>query len=386
MDKGTYLTWVEISKAALTHNVKAIQSLILPNVVFCACVKANAWGHGLVECSRIFLEAGAQWLSVNALYEAIELRKAGITAPIYIMGYIRIADMDLAVSTDARIVIYNKESVNALQKASQAVGKKTHVHIKVETGLNRQGVLMSDLEDFAKHIASQPNLVIEGVATHFADVEDEGVRVPFEKQAALLKDAKKIVESTCGHPIMAHCSNSASTFIAPHVQFDMVRVGIACYGMWPSARIQDIYKKEKPTFELQPAFTWKTIVAQVKDAPPGAYVGYGSSVELVRPTKIAVLPIGYYDGYMRAFSNKSRVLIGGKFAPILGRVAMNMIMVDVTDISQVSLEDEVVLLGRQGDNEITAEEMSHYADTINYEIPTRVSAGVNTNIPRIVIE
>ncbi len=386
METGNYLTWAEISKSALMHNVKEVKKLVLPGVIFCACVKANAWGHGLVQSAQIFLEAGADWLSVNALYEALALRAAGITAPIYIMGYVPLRDMETAVQTESRIVIYNIESVDALQIASQAAGKKTKVHIKIETGLNRQGVLLSELETFTKHVAVQPNLVIEGVATHFADVEDEGVRVPFERQASLLKDAKSTVERICGYNVMAHCSNSASTFIAPHVQFDMVRVGIACYGMWPSSRIQDIFKKEKPAFSLIPAFTWKTMIAQVKKAPKGSYVGYGSSVELSREAIIAVLPVGYYDGYMRAFSNKSRVLIGGKFAPILGRVAMNMIMVDITDIPNVKLEDEVVLLGKQGENEITAEEMSRYADTINYEIPTRVSAGVNTNIPRVVVE
>lgn len=385
MDYRKHLSWVEISESALLHNVQSVKSLILPGVLFCACVKANAWGHGLVECAQIFQKAKVDWLSVNALYEAQILRDAGVTIPIYIMGYIPLADMDEAVKTNSRIVIYNTESVEALQTASQKANVKTPVHIKIETGLNRQGVLLGDLKSFTEHLVKQPNLIIEGIATHFADVEDEGVRVPFEKQAALLGDAKKIVEQICGHTVMAHCSNSASTFIAPQVQFDMVRVGIACYGMWPSPRIHDIITRERPTFSLMPAYTWKTIVAQVKKVPVGAYVGYGSSVQMTRETTIAVLPIGYYDGYMRAFSNKTRVLIRGQFAPILGRVAMNMIMVDVTDIPNVKLEDEVVLLGSQLQNQITAEELSNYADTINYEIPTRVSAGVNTNIPRIVV-
>jgi len=366
-------TWIEISREALSHNVKQFRDLVGPNVILSCCVKANAYGHGLVESAKVMLEAGADWLDVNALYEAEILRAAGIDTPIYVMGYVSLEELEKASDLDVRLVVYNRETIEKLE----AIGKPVKVHLKLETGNNRQGVREEDLPVFLDLFENTKLVQLEGVSTHFANIEDTLDHSFAMEQLARFKEMAAQFDVK-----IKHCANSAATMLFPKTYFNMVRVGIASYGLWPSNETRVAVEREVDfRIELKPVLTWKTMIAQVKDVPAGEYISYGCTAKMSRDSKIAVLPVGYYDGYDRGLSNQSYVLIDGQRAPLRGRVCMNMVMVDVTDIPGVKVEDEVVLLGSQGDENLSAEQMGSFIGTINYEISTRI----NERIPRIVV-
>jgi len=379
MENSAGTTWVEVNKEALAHNIKQFKKLVGPDVLLCPCVKSNAYGHGLVETSKVFLEAGADWLGVNAIYEARALRSASIESPIYVLGYVPLADLEEAVDLDLRLVVYNRETIDILGRAAALKHKKIRVHLKAETGNNRQGLLLDEIVPFAKYIQKFPDIEIEGLATHFANIEDTTdhsyAKVQIEK---FLKFDEEL--RAAGIQVnIKHCANSAATILFSETHFDMVRVGVSAYGMWPSTETYVSYSQNPVAkdFKLIPAFTWKSHIAQIKNVPEGEYIGYGCTYKTTRASKIAIIPIGYYDGYDRGISNKGHVLIKGKRAPLRGRVCMNIIMADVTDIANVSVEDEVVLIGKDGEETISVEKFAEWADTINYEVPTRVNERIS---------
>ncbi len=375
------LVWVEISKDALKANIKTFRNLVGESTILAPCVKANAYGHGLIETSKIFLESGSDWLCVNSLYEARTLREAGITAPIYVLGYIALSDLEEVLNLDLRIVVYNKETVYRLGEIADRSGKKAKIHIKIETGNNRQGVIKDEIVDFVQYILSFKNLEIEGLSTHFANIEDTKDHSYAENQLKKFNEIAAMVENLGIKIPLKHSANSAATLLFPETHFEMVRPGIATYGMWPSDETFLSFSSErKMKISLAPAISWKTKIAQIKVIPNGEFIGYGCTYKTTRETKIAILPVGYYDGYDRGISN-SHVLIHGKRAALRGRVCMNIIMVDVTDIPEARLEEEVVLLGNDGDEVISAEQFAKWASTINYEITTRI----NDRIPRIYV-
>ncbi len=278
---------------------------------------------------------------------------------------------------DCRLVVYNRETIDKLGE----IGKQVKVHLKLETGNNRQGVLARNLLEFAKHIKTFGNIELEGLATHFANIEDTTDHSYAEKQLARFSDAIKSLETIDIEIPIKHCANSAATILFKKTHFQMVRTGISNYGLWPSNETYVSYLKEVGDgFELKPAFTWKAKIAQIKEIPAGELIGYGCTYKTTHETRLAIIPIGYYDGYDRGVSG-AHVLIHGKRAPLRGRVCMNIIMVDVSDIPEAKLEDEVVLIGRDGEEEVSAEMFAGWAGTINYEIPTRV----NERIPRKVV-
>ncbi|PIQ77619.1 alanine racemase [Candidatus Peregrinibacteria bacterium CG11_big_fil_rev_8_21_14_0_20_46_8] len=374
------LTWVEVSRAALKKNIQIFRKSVGKNVIIAPSVKANAYGHGLIETTKTILQAGADWVCVNALFEAGALRNAGVRAPIYIKGYVPHKDLPEAVDRDTDLVVYNKESIQALGRYTNKAKKNARVHIKIETGNNRQGVLLDTLKDFVQTIQKYPYIEITGAATHFADIEDS----PDQKYANYqLENFQKGIEilKACGvEPPYLHCANSAATLLYPNTHFTMVRPGIATYGLWPSELIARRVQK-KFGIQLTPALSWKTRIAQIKDIPAGSYVGYGCTYKTKRRTRLAILPVGYYDGYDRGLSNKSWAIIRDKKAPVRGRVCMNITMVDVSNIPEARLEDEVILLGRDGKAGMSIDEMAALADTINYEIPTRI----RESIPRVIV-
>lgn len=384
-DNNNELVWVEVSREALKNNIKQFRKTIGSDVIMCPCVKGNAYGHGIVECGKIFLENGADWLGVNAIYEARALREAGVKAPIYILGYVPLESLGEAVELECRLVVYNRETVKKLGEligaGGEKEGKKVRIHLKIETGNNRQGVLMDELVDFAKYADSFDGIEVEGAATHFANIEDttdhsfaEGQLTRFKEAVAGLKEAGINIS-------IRHCANSAASILFPKTYFEMVRPGVSCYGMWPSNETYLSYVKEiGGDFKLMPAATWKTKIAQIKTIPSGEYISYGCTYRTTHETRIAVLPVGYYDGYDRGLSG-GYVLVHGKRAPIRGRVCMNIILVDLTDIPEARLEDEVVLLGRDGDEEISAELFATWMGTINYEVTTMI----NERIPRVFV-
>lgn len=371
------LTWVEISDGALRNNIRQFRKIVGENVLLCPCVKANAYGHGLVLCGKSFLEAGANWLAVNSLYEARELREAEIASPIYILGYVALEDLERAGDLECRMVAYNREMIEKLGK----IGKAVKIHIKIETGNNRQGVLLKDLVNFVEYVRSFENIEIEGLTSHFANIEDTTDHSYAELQLARFNEAVKKLENIGVNVPIKHCANSAAAVLFPKTHFQMVRIGIASYGMWPSNETHLAYLKEVGDgFNLQPALTWKARIAQIKTVASGEYIGYGCTYKTGHETRLAIIPVGYYDGYDRGVKD-GYVLIQGKRAPIRGRICMNIIMAEVTDIPEARLEDEVVIIGKSGDEEISAEQFAGWAGTINYEVTTRI----NERISRILV-
>ncbi len=380
--KQFWLQWVEIDRSALKHNIQQFRFLIGDSRKMTVVVKSNAYGHGLLEISRLASEFGADWLGVNSLEEACAIRGSGIDLPIILLGYVPLADLKEAVANDLRLTVYNTETIEELAKITSTLKKNIYLHIKTETGVHRQGIMGKDLLPFVEIIRKCPYLKIEGLSMHFANIEDTTDHSYAQSQLEKFREYVDLLGQSDIKIPVKHVACSAATILFPETFFDMVRVGIGIYGLWPSKEtylscIQD----EREPVNIKPVLTWKTRMVQIKDVPEGAFVGYGCTYKTTRPTKLAILPVGYYDGYDRLLSNTSYVLIAGKRAPLRGRVAMNFITVDVTDIVDVQLEEEVVLLGQQGEEKISAEYLASLCGTINYEIVTRI----NPIIPRLVV-
>jgi len=385
MNSDNPLIWLEISKSALQKNLQVFRELLDEKTALAPVVKSNAYGHGLIECGKIFREAGADYLVVNSIFEARKLRAAGDFGAIYIAGYTSLEGLREAVALDCEIVIYNRETLEKLETFKLKTPAK--VHLKTETGTHRQGVPRSAVLDFAEAIRRSENAELAGVAMHFANIEDARDHSFAEKQLAEFNSIRAELLAAGFQNLKFHAANSAATLLFPETHFDLARVGIAAYGMWPSeetffslAAEKGVNHRDISGDMLTPALTWKTKIAQIKTIPEGSFVGYGCSFEASREMKIAILPVGYYDGYSRNYAAKAEVLIHGKRAKVVGRICMNILMADVSMIPEVKLEDEVVLLGKFGNEKITAEEIAEWGGTINYEVTTRI----RENILRII--
>jgi len=378
----TALSWVEISRAALRHNIGLFRDLVGPRRKLMAVVKANAYGHGLGEVARLSLEDGADWLGVNSLEEGLRLRSLGLEAPVLVLGYVPLEGLEEAVAADLRLVVYNAETVDRLAAAVKRVGKEARLHVKLETGTHRQGVAERQLLPFVRRIQGRPGLILEGLTSHFANIEDT---TNFEYPRRQLDIYKSAVEGLASRRIsvpVKHMSCTAAAMLFPETYFNLVRVGIGLYGLWPSKEtfLSCRLRKRRPP-SLHPVLSWKARIAQVKAVPKGAFIGYGSTYRTTRPTALAIIPVGYYDGYSRGLSNASHVLIRGRRAGVVGRIAMDFLTADVTDIPGARLEDEVVLLGRSGREQIAAPTLAALAGTIAYEIVARI----NPELPRIIV-
>ena len=267
-----------------------------------------------------------------------------------------------------------------LSECAVTIGGSAKVHLKIETGTNRQGIPLQHLAAFVSEVSKLPGMDIEGIYTHFANIEDTLDPSFAESQVRRFREAIAILERSGIRPKQIHASASAGALLYAEMDFSMVRIGIGVYGIWPSRETQLAARERGRLLSLAPVLTWKTRIAQVKEANAGDYVGYGLTYRVSRPMRLAVLPIGYYDGYDRKLSNSGRALIHGQPASIVGRVAMNMTMLDVTDV-RADVDDEVVLIGRQGDAEIRAEELAEKIGTISYEVVARI----NPLIPRVIV-
>jgi alanine racemase len=380
--KQFWLQWIEIDRSALKNNIQQFRFLIGDSRKMTVVVKSNAYGHGLLAISRLASEFGADWLGVNSLEEARAIRGSGIDLPIILLGYVPLTDLEEAVENDLRQTVYNMETIEELAKITSTLKKSAYLHIKTETGVYRQGIKGEDLLPFVKRIREYPYLRIEGLSMHFANIEDTTDHSYAQRQLEKFMEYVDLLGQNDINIPVKHVACSAAAILFPETFFDMVRVGIGIYGLWPSKETYlSCIQEEREPVNIKPVLTWKTRVVQIKDVPDGAFIGYGCTYKTTRPTKLAVLPVGYYDGYDRHLSNASYVLIAGKRAPLRGRVAMNFITVDVTDIPDVCLEDEVVLLGPQDSERISAEQLASLCGTINYEIVTRI----NPEIPRLVV-
>lgn len=353
------VTWAEVDLDALAANVRALKAWVGPRVELIAVVKANAYGHGAIPVARAALAAGASRLAVHRLEEGIALREAGIQAPILLLGYVPLAAAEAVVRYRLTPTVITKAFVEAVAAHTPTPHP---IHIKVDTGMGRYGLLPHEVVDFVRGIASIPRIVMEGIYTHFATA-DEADTAYVERQFRTFRDVLAALAQAGYTFPLRHACNSAATLRFREAHLDAVRPGIALYGMAPSA--------EWPSpIPLQPVLTLKSRVARVRTLPPGSSIGYGRTFVTPRESRVALVPVGYGDGYHRLISNRGWVLIRGRRAPIRGRVSMDQIVVDVSDHPEVSLEDEVVLVGRQGAERITAEQVAEWAQTINYEVTT----------------
>ncbi|MFC2169830.1 alanine racemase [Acidobacteriota bacterium] len=375
------LQWIEIDSSALEHNIRQFRNLIGSTKKMAVMVKANAYGHGILEISRLASAYGADWLGVNSLEEGLLLRENGINLPIILLNYVPFSELKKAIENNLRLTVYNQETINKLGQITTRIQNKANLHIKLETGTHRQGIKEDNLLPFIENIKKYPFLIVEGISTHFANIEDTTDHSYAQAQLEKFNFCLNLLKEKNIKIPIKHAACSAATILFPETYFNMVRVGIGIYGLWPSKETYlSCLQNQRAPVNLKPVLTWKTKIVQVKQVPEGAFIGYGCTYKTTRLTKLAVLPVGYYDGYDRQLSNSSYTLVKGKRAPLRGRVAMNFITVDITDIPGVKLEDEVVLLGQQNEEIITAEYLANLCGTINYEIVART----NPLVPRLV--
>ncbi len=377
------LTWCEVSREALRDNLAEFRRLVGPRCRLAPVVKANAYGHGLELAARVFAEAGADALCVHDLWEAGRVRAAGLSLPVVVLGLLPPEQAREAVELGGlELTVCNEAVVEALEQAAEASHRPVEVFLKFEAGTNRQGLRLPQTLALARRVASSRWVRLLGLSMHFADIEDTTDHAFARGQMARFLEAVEALRREGLDLPVRSAANSAATILWPEAHLDMVRVGIGAYGMWPSSEtFVAAALTHRDRVSLRPALTWKTRVAQVKDVPPGEFIGYGRTYRTTHPTRIAVLPVGYYDGYDRGVSNIAYVLVRGQRAPVRGRVCMNLVMVDVTDIPGVAPGDEVVLLGADGEEAITAECFAQWAGTINYEVTTRIAESV----PRILV-
>ncbi|MDD5043331.1 MAG: alanine racemase [Patescibacteria group bacterium] len=371
-------TWVEVDGLTLKNNIKELSRILTPATQMMAVVKANAYGHGLTEVSKICVQSGVQWLGVDSIEEGIILRKEGIKSFILILGYTVLECLSEIFENDLDLVVYNKETVEELGRLSEICDKTANLHIKLETGTNRQGVGLENLLDFVNLIKKYPKLNIRGIYTHFANIEDTTNHSYAEEQLKKFKQAINFLEDLNIIIPLKHTACSAAAILFPDTHFNLARFGVSLYGFWPSRETIVSAQENGRDIKLKPCLCWKTRIAQIKALKSGTPVGYGLTEKILRDGKVAVLPVGYSDGLDRGLSSVGNVLVRGERCKILGRICMNMCVVDITHVTGAEVEDEVVLLGSQGREVITAEEVAGKLNTIHYEILSRI----NPMIPR----
>ncbi len=361
-------TWVEVDLAAIGNNVSRLKEMARPAALM-AVLKADAYGHGAVRVARTALLHGADYLATACLSEAIELRQRGINAPILILGYTPPWQAPDIVRYDLTATVFSLEPARQLGRAARALGRRpARVHIKVDTGMGRLGLLPREVPEFIDRLRREPHVEVEGIYTHFA-CADAADRSATNQQIARFDDVLRAVTGDGWHPRFVHASNSAGILQYPNARYSLVRAGIALYGLDPS----DVVRCPS---DFRPSLTLKTLVAQVKELPAGSPISYGGTYVTTRPSRIAVLPIGYGDGFRRSPRNWGTVLIRGRRAPIVGVVCMDMCMIDVTDVEGVRSGDEVVLIGRQGQDELAVADVARQLGTIPYEVITQILARV----------
>ena len=365
-------TWVKIDLSAIEANIDAVAAKA--NVPVMAVIKADAYGHGAVPIARL-LEKKCAFFGVSSMLEAMELRSAGIRLPILILGATPDDAYPLAVREDIRPAIFTWESACALSRAAAAQGKTARLHFAVDTGMSRIGLQVTEeAADLCARIAALPGLVCEGLFSHFATA-DETDLTRARAQAARFADFDAMLKARGLEIPIRHLNNSAGVMnFSEH--YDMVRSGIVTYGLYPSSEV------DPGDLPLQPALSWYSRVTHVKTLPAGREISYGGTFVTTRDTRVATVAVGYADGYRRSLSGRFYVLIRGRKAPILGRVCMDQLMVDVTDIPDAAAGDTVTLAGRDGKERITIEELAAAAGSFNYE----TVCGISRRVPRVYLK
>jgi len=359
-------TWTEVNLAAIRFNIKNIQKKLGKNIELMAIVKCNAYGHGAIEVSRQALNLGVKALGVSSLYEGIELRNIFKDIPIIVLSSGMSGQAEEFIEHNLSPVVCSWQMTNALAESSRKRGTRAKVHIKVDTGMGRIGVWHARADEFIRQVYKMPDIEIEGVCSHFATSDEQNLDFAIQQ----LEWFNRCLERIKDLPIrFKHISNTGAIFNLPEANLNMVRPGLSIYGVSPSEYVKGAEK-------LKPALSLKTKVAFLKTIPKGRTLSYARTYKTGKEMKVATLPVGYGDGYPRFLSNKGHVLIRGRKARILGAVTMDQTMVDVTDIKDVKTEDIAVLIGKQGNEEISATEVARMSGIIPYEIFTSINKRV----------
>jgi alanine racemase len=366
--KNGLRTWIEIDRKALSNNYSQFRKILSSKTKLMSVVKSNAYGHGLIDFSHEVEKLGVDWLGVDSIVEGIALRKSGIKKPILVLGFTLPEMLRRAARADISVAVSTFELLETISKIS--FPNRLNVHIKVDTGMHRQGFQEYEIEKVIRKLKDlEKKIRIEGLFTHFAAPNNPKFKKLTDRQCDLFDIWRRRFKEG-GFNVIAHAGASNAALMLPKAHFDMVRIGIALHGMWPSKEVEDLSKEK---MKLKPILQWKTIVGEVKKVSKGNRIGYGFVEELRKDTLVAICPIGYWHGYPRHLSGLGSVLIRGKRAKLLGTVTMDMIMIDVTHISGVRVGDEVTLIGKDGAEVITPEELADLIGTSSYEIVTRIN-------------
>ena len=372
-------SWVEVSGERLRRNVQAFRNLLQPETRLMTVVKSNAYGHGL-ELASAAIAGSTDWFGVDSISEARTLDDAVGGKPILILGYFAAEHVRTVVERGFRQVVYRMDAAETLSAEARKQDTAARIHLKIETGTNRQGIGLADVAEFGKAAAALPGIEVEGAYTHFANIEDTLDPTFAQGQLDRFRRALDLLGGIGIRPKHIHAAATAGILLYPETHFSMVRLGIGAYGIWPSRETRIAARERGLDIALHPALTWKTRIAQLKPIEAGEYIGYGLSYQAGRKMTLALIPTGYYEGYDRRLSNAGRALIRGRAVPVVGRVAMNMTILDVTDLPRPRLDEEVVLLGRQAESEITADELAGRVGTISYEVLSRINPSLERRL------
>ncbi|MBI2774420.1 alanine racemase [Candidatus Dependentiae bacterium] len=372
------LTWIEISKSALHHNISNYRSLIKPGVLFVPVIKSNAYGHGMLAVGSILQDhPGVDGAAVVAISEGIALRENGFGKKIIVLGIID-AGLQEVVRHNLELVVYDQEVIDQLNEIAKKLDSRARIHIKIDTGLSRLGFFTNEAFETIKAAFNLPHVEIIGISTHFANSEsdeDSFVNLQLSRFNELIN---KLRLEKITIPLQ-HATCTAALGAYENAHGSLVRFGIGLYGLWPSNENRQAVMEKMPNFSLIPVLKWKTRIIQLKTLPAGSFVGYDLTHQVQQETKIAVLPVGYWDGLDRRLSNKGSVIIRDTIVPMIGRIAMNLCMIDVSGVPGVCIDDEVILIGEH--EMVSADAIAGHTGTINYEIVTRI----NPLVTRIVV-
>lgn len=368
-------TWAEISLFALTENYQTLKRQLTGNAQLMAVVKADAYGHGAVKCAEALEEAGADWFGVALVEEGVALRQSGISKPVFCLGGFWRTQGELVLAHDLTPALFRMDLAEELNARAAEAGRIVNFHLKVDTGMGRLGVPFADLAEFAGALKQFGNLKLDGVMTHFADAD--GIETDYtELQIRRFVESVSTLRELGFQPTWRHAANSAGLHAYPQAHGNLARAGAAMYGL-----TRDVLTPRLEAPPLRPVMALKSRIVMLKTVPAGTSLGYGCSFVTSRESRIATLPVGYADGFRRALSNSGQVIIRRKFAPIVGRVSMDLTLVDVTDVPGVELGDEATLLGEQDNLKIAAEDLAEQIGTISYEVVT----GISKRVPRFYL-
>lgn len=366
-----------INLTRLKQNIINLKSQVSPETALLAVVKANAYGHGLLQIAECASRSGASWLGVALPEEGVELRKHAISSPILVLGDAVGEQCKSVIDYNLTQTVPSLETAYCLNYHAEQAEKKVRIHLKLDTGMGRIGFQnTNELEAAINHMQNMKGIIIDGAFTHFAAADESNSAYTIE-QINCMENMLQVIRKAGIHLNWTHASNSAGAIMFPKANYDMVRCGIGMYGYYPSR-----YVGTQTSVYLLPILQWETKINHVKNLEMGSSISYGRSYIASTPRRIATLPVGYADGYNRLLGNRASVLIHGKRAPVVGKVCMDQIMVDITDIPEAAVGDQVVLMGEQGMENITADELADLCGTISYEILTSITE----RVPRIYLD